>query len=102
MVVASASVPSTSLSAGTSRFMDDQRLVEEVLKEFDPAHRLVELSSAWTTLLEGATSFGNMLEVRFLACLHSLARDLPSFAYVFFFFLFFLGVFSGSVYFLCF
>lgn len=46
LVVASASAPSTSLSAGTSHFMDDQRLVEEVLKEFDPAHRLVELSSA--------------------------------------------------------
>lgn len=43
--------------------MDDRHLAEEVVKEFDPAHRLSELSASWTSLMAGAASFDKMLQV---------------------------------------
>lgn len=44
LAVVSSSSPPTSLMSDRH---DDQSLVEEVLKEFDPAHWLLELTTAW-------------------------------------------------------
>ena len=43
------------------RFAGDQRLEDEVLRGFDPAFHLSELSSSWVSLMEGASSFGEKL-----------------------------------------
>jgi hypothetical protein len=58
LVVASTSLPSLSLAV---RLVDDQHLVDEVVQGFDAAHRLSELSVAWSILVAGTTSFGEKL-----------------------------------------
>jgi hypothetical protein len=83
LVVASASSPSPFLGAGASRLVDDRRLIEEVLKEFDPVHWLSELSTSWTSFMARVTSFGDMLQVSILPCLPSFCLGV-----FFFFFLF--------------
>lgn len=48
---------SSSLPASLRADHDDQPLVEEVLKEFDPAHCLQELGAAWASLQAGVICF---------------------------------------------
>jgi hypothetical protein len=60
-------------SLGVVRFAGDQHLADEVLREFDPAFRLSELSSSWASLMAGATSFGDKLQVSNLCPLFSLS-----------------------------
>jgi hypothetical protein len=95
LVVASASSPYPSLGAGASHFVDDRRLIEEVLKEFGPVHRLSKLSASWTSFMAGATSFGDMLQVSILPCLPSFC--LGVFFLLLLLFFFHLGLFSRSV-----
>lgn len=66
-VAASAATPEVSLplavasspsSPPSLRFVqDDQVLVDAVMKEFDPAHRLRELETEWSAVRAGAASF---------------------------------------------
>lgn len=62
LVAVSSSSPSPSLMAGR---VDDQSLVEEVLKEFNPAHRILEMTSAWANLSAGVATFDEKLQVSF-------------------------------------
>lgn len=74
-------------------------MVEDVLKEYDPIHRLSELSATWTTL---ATSFGEKLQVDVLPCLLFLICGCSFCSSFLTLPLFLLGLFSRSVDFLWF
>jgi hypothetical protein len=70
LVRASALLPS---SPDAVRFAGDQRLVDEVLRGFNPAFHLFELSSSWVSLMAGASSFKEKLQVSSLYLLFSLS-----------------------------
>ena len=59
-VVASAPLPSY---LDVVRLVGDQRLEDDVLRDFDPASHLFELSSSWVSLMMEASSFGEKLQV---------------------------------------
>ena len=69
-VVASAPLPSY---LDVVRLVGDQRLEDDVLRDFDPASHLFELSSSWVSLMMEASSFGEKLQVSSLYLLFSLS-----------------------------
>ena len=66
----SAPLPS---SVDAVRFVGDQRLEDEVLRGFNPAFHLSELYSSWVSLMAGASSFKEKLQVSSLYLLFSLS-----------------------------
>lgn len=95
-----ASSPSPSLEVDVGRFVDDQHLAEEVLKEFDPAHRMIVLSTVWSNLMAGRLLLGKSFQVDIPCLLFSFFFYLvfASFSFTFLsFFSFIQGLLSGPV-----